>query len=164
MVQKKSNIFKPLAIIGGIVALVVGVPFLLKAKNTLKTADTTTFDIVAINKWKLALTKLSFNVDIDAFNPTKNNLIINFLHLEFRLISNFLISTIDKTNWNFSLKPEQTTKISLPVEITGLNLLLLLKDTIGNIFKTKTPESIRVIGYIKANDFTTPIDKTVKVL
>jgi hypothetical protein len=163
MQKRKSSILKPLAIGGAIAALIFGIPFLVKAENTTETADKMTFDVVAIRWGGFKNFKINFTVDLDFFNPTKNPLIIDFLHLAFKLVNGFTITTIEKASWNFSVNPQQTTKMTLPVEISGTQILSLLVDGIGKLLQTKKPENIHVVGWISANGFTVNVDKTINV-
>lgn len=161
--MKKQSSNKKIILVGlAAAAAFIGIPFLAKAKGTKEAAEKTTFDIVAVRWGGIKNFKLNFTVDLDFFNPSNTDMIVEFLHLEFRLINKFLIAKIDKQNFA-NIKARQTTKITLPIELTAIQTLSIIADSIGKLLQNGKPQTLLIEGYTRVNGFTEPIQKTVNV-
>ncbi|MBN2664391.1 MAG: hypothetical protein JXR68_12140 [Bacteroidales bacterium] len=138
-------------------------PKLLNLSKTAIAADKIEFNPVGV-KWSgFSGTNLNFTIKFSVVNPSKTNILIQWLFFRVFIDKNELI-TKDLPTWNKEIKGEQENLIQIPVSVTLLSAIKILGISIVNLFKNDAiPEHVRIAGYVKAADFTVDFDKIVNV-
>lgn len=147
-------------IVGGV--SIIGLSKLFSAAKTSDTADKLTIKPVAV-KWSgFKNGALRIDIDFESFNPTSSDFTVNYLYFDVNL-STVTLTTVNQENWNKTFAAERTTKFTTSVSIPITNLLLVA-TTLGKMLMSgKKPEYIEIKGFAKANNFSTEINKQVKV-
>lgn len=117
----------------------------------------------AVNNWKVSLTKITFDVKLRLFNPTKEVLTVNWIYLDAYLETAYF------TNINYTeeitIQPEKENIVIIPVKINMIDTASLMATTLGEYLKQgKKPSKLRLDGYVKTLGYQVPVDTKIDVI
>lgn len=146
--------FSKVLVWGGLVA---GALYLTRGLKTMNVASSLLSEIKGAKFVGIKSGNILIDLVFSHTNPTNNQLNLNYMFLDLKVGEN-KIGEVREQNLNFLIKPNAVTSQTVRVSTSILSLGVALAKL---IYSGKLPESLTVVGTLKANNFSQAFNEVI---